>query len=321
MKNKKFERLLLKNTLAITIPAIAVFLLLIFMFMRYPIFDQIRCNDIGSIDHVPEKLAELYQADTTNVKYTAKDLYYTGFDYYVNGEIEGAYYYTMNQGNMLMFLIRTDDPQIEIDSITVKGKIIRDVVSTEHILNRLSSKNGIDLKRLQDYCCEYMISEPDYPLAFISMVYVFFYSPVVICVLVFIYTLLVWINPLLHSQSRQLAAYGDPGAIIEELDIQLTKRLLFKKNNIYITADYMIVSYLTRTDVIRLDYIKYLSKNLVEDGKHRNGPVYRLTMSNPDKMFYEVDFTSEELIDIVAAYIRGINDTDDLEVPEKRLDT
>ena len=73
----------------------------------------------------------------------------------------------------------------------------------------------------------------------------------------------------------------------------------------------MIVSYLTKTDVIRLDNIKYMSKNLVEDegGMHRKGKVYRLTMSNPDKMFYEVDFTSESLIDDVVRYIRGINET------------
>ena len=35
--------------------------------------------------------------------------------------------------------------------------------------------------------------------------------------------------------------------------------------------------------------------------------VYRLTMSDPDTIFYEVDFVSEELIDDVVGYIRGIN--------------
>lgn len=318
MKSKRFETILLKNTLAITVPAIAVFLLLVFMFARYPLFDQIQCNSIGNIENVGQRIEELHGAGTTNVKYTAKNLYYTGFDYYVDGEIEGAYYYMMERSCMLLFLIKTQNPQMTIDSITIKGAIVKDAVSAEHILNRLTAEAGMDSAWMRQYCCDYLISEPDYPYSFIFMVYVLFYSPIVICVLIFAYTLLVWLNPLLYPQSRQLVVYGEPGAIIEELNLQLCNRLKFRKNNIYITDDYMIVSYLMKTDVIRLDYIRYLSKNLVEGGHRfrRHGDVYRLTMSNPDKLFYEVDFNSEELIDEVVAQIREEPAGD-----KKKLDT
>lgn len=318
MKNKRFETILLKNTLAITLPAIAVFLLLVFMFARYPLFDQIRCNSIGNIENVVQRIEDLYDAGTTNVKYTAKNLYYTGFDYYVDGKIEGAYYYMMDKNHMMLFLIKTRDPKMTIDSITIKGTIVKDVVSTEHILNRLTAETGMDFSWMEEYCCDYLVSEPDYPYSFIIMVYVFFYSPIIICVLIFVYTLLVWVNPLLYPQSRQLAVYGEPAAIIEELNLQLRNRLRFKRNNIYITDDYMIVSYVMKTDVIRLDYIRYLSKNLIEDGHRfrRHGNIYRLTMSNPDKLFCEVNFNSEALIDEVIACIR-----EEPAPAEKKLDT
>lgn len=310
MRNKKFETILLKNTVAVTLPAIVVFLLLIYMFMRYSVFEQIKCVNIGNIENLPARLEELEAAGTTNVKYDAQNLYYTGFDYYINGKQEGAYYYSMDESRMVLFLLKTDEPKLHIDSVTIKGKIIRDAVSTEHIVNRLSESAGLTFEWLEEYCSSYVISEPDYPYAYNTMVYVLFCAPVVICILIFVYTLLVWINPLLHPQVRQLAVYGEPGAIIEELNLQLRKKLLFKKRNIYITEDYMIVSYMTKTDVIRLDNIKYLSKNLVENegGLRRRENVYRLTMSNPDKMFYEVDFTSEALIDDVVRYIRGMNE-------------
>ncbi len=311
MRNKIFQNLLLKNTVAITIPAIVVFLILIFVFSRYPVMSQVKCHDLNKVENLTEKLAELEAADTTNIKYTAENLYYTGFNYYIDGKIEGAYYYMMNDNDMIFFLIKTKNPAMRIDSITVKGKIVKDYVSTEHILSRLAEGTGLDNKKIFEYSSGYLISEPDYPYALITMVYVFFYAPIVVCVLIFAYTILVWINPLMHGQTRQLAAYGEPGSIIEELNLQLKKKLVYKKNNIYITEDYMVVSYLTKTDVIRLDYIKYLSKNLVE--KEHSGrkkeTVYRLTMSNPEKMFYEVDFTSEALIDDVVRYIRGVNDS------------
>ena len=67
----------------------------------------------------------------------------------------------------------------------------------------------------------------------------------------------------------------------------------------------MIVSYLTKTDVIKLDLVKYMSKNIVEPdrGLYRGKEIYRLTFSNPEKLFYEVDFSNEELVDTVIEHI------------------
>jgi hypothetical protein len=114
----------------------------------------------------------------------------------------------------------------------------------------------------------------------------------------------------MHSQARQLAVYGMPAAVIKELSSQLRYHLIFRKNNIYITSDYMIVSYLTKTDVIKLEYIKSLTKNEIDRVSfgNRTSKIYRLTMSAPEVLFYEVDFGSEGLIDDVIEYICGIND-------------
>lgn len=309
MKKRKFEALLLKNTLAIALPAIAVFVVLIFMFLRYPVLEKIRCNDIGNIEDVNDRIALLYDEGTTNVKYIANNLYYTGFDYFVDDKQQGAYYYSMENNQLIIFLVKTDNPVAKIEQIELKGKVIKDSMSTNHIMNQFAIQNGIDEKLLQEYCSEYIISEPDYPYAYITLIYVIFALPVVICVLIIIYTLLVWSNPVVHSQVRQLEEYGEPQEVIDELNAELTKHLIFHKNNIYITEGYMVVNYLTRTDVIKLDYIKYLSKNIVEEKRfpYRKKVLFRLTMSNPDKMFYEVDFSNEELVDDVVAYIRGIN--------------
>lgn len=307
MVKKKFETLLLRNTLAIAFPALAVFVVLIFMFLRYPVFDNIKCNDIGNIEDVNSRIALLYEEETTNVKYIAKNLHYTGFDYFVDNKRVGAYYYSMENEQLIMFLVKTDNPAKTIDQIELKGKIIKDSISTNHIMNQFAAENGLDEELLDGYCSEFIISEPDYPYAYIALVYVIFALPVVICLLIIIYTLLVWAHPVIHSQARQLEEYGEVAEIIDEINDQLTNYLVFYKNNIYITEGYMIVNYLTKTDVIKLDYIKYLSKNKVEENRFPfyRKVLFRLTMSNPEKMFYEVDFASEELIDDVVDYIRG----------------
>lgn len=306
---KKFENLLLKNTLAIAIPAIAVFIVLIFMFMNYPVLEQIKCNEIGNIEELDERLEIMSEHDMTNVKYTVKELQYTGFDYVVDKKIKGAYYYSVINDRLHIFLIKTEEPKNSYTDFEIKGKIIQDKVSLGYILNQLAAENNLDYVTLEKYCCSYMISEPDYPDSYIAMVYVFFASPIIICVLIIIYTIMTWVNPYMHPQTKQLEIYGEIGSIINELNEQLNNKLLFKKKNIYITSDYMIVNYLTKTDVIKLDYIKYLSKNIVENKFYDflKKEVFRLTMSNPEKLFYEVDFMDEGLIDDIVTYIRGVN--------------
>lgn len=321
MGKKRFHNILFKNTVAVALPAVTVLLILLLVFSRYDIMEQARCQTVTSGDDLGSSLEELGMSGVTNVRIKADNLYYTGFDYYVDGRHEGSYYYVMDEESLSFILISTKNPVMHLESVDVKGKLIKDSVSTEHILNRLSADLGMDSDKLAAYCSGYVVSEPDYPVAFISMIYVFFYAPVVICILIIAYTVLVRVNPLMHSQARQLAAYGEPGAIIDELDLQLRNKLIYRKNNIYITEDYMIVSYLTKTDVIKLDYIKYLSKNLVEreHGMHKREHIYRLTMSNPEKLFYEVDFTSETLIDDVVRYIRGVNDNVNNKIEEGNL--
>ena len=69
----------------------------------------------------------------------------------------------------------------------------------------------------------------------------------------------------------------------------------------------MVVSYLLKTVVVKLDEVKYMSKNLVDKniGFGREIEVYRLTISNPGIIFWEIDFNDEEFIDQVVENIRG----------------
>lgn len=308
MEKKKFEILLIKNTFAIVLPAMAVFAVLIFMLFNYPVLEHVKCYNIGNIIDVDERLAMLYANGTTNVKYIAKNLYYTGFDYFVDEKREGSYYYSADNDQLLLFLVETKEPQMFIEQIELKGKIIKDSISVNHIMNKFAEQNGMESELLHNYCSEYIISEPDYPYSYIALVYIFMASPIIVCVLIFIYTVFVTVNPVLHPQVRQLEDFGEVGEVIKSLNDELMNNLRFHKNNIYVTDDYMIVTHISRIDIIRLDDVLYLSKNLVEEKKliHFGKDVFRLTMSKPEVMFYEMDFTSEDLIDKVVEAIRGI---------------
>ena len=69
-----------------------------------------------------------------------------------------------------------------------------------------------------------------------------------------------------------------------------------------------MVGYFVKTDVVKLDKVRYISKNLSEKRSRHGKEVYCLTLSNPDTLFYEVYFSSERLVDDVIDYIENLID-------------
>lgn len=308
MGKRKFDILLLKNTLAVAIPAIAVFVVLLFMFLRYPVFEQIKCSEIGDVDNLNVHIMDIYESGAANVKYVARNLKYTGFEYLVDNKVKGGYYYSIINKKMMIFLINTKEPPMEIDSIELKGRIIKDNVSTDYIINQFALENNIEPSELKGYCSEYVISEPDYPYIHILLVYIIFITPIIICTFIVFHTLFVWACPTFHNQAKQLEEFGNISEVIKEINSELAMPDMVRRKNIYVTENYMVISYLSKTDVIKLDNIKYLSKNIVgKSGILNRGKVYyRLTMSNPEILFYELDFVREDVIDDIIEKIRKV---------------
>ena len=107
-----------------------------------------------------------------------------------------------------------------------------------------------------------------------------------------------------YPQAKKLRAYGRRSAVIEQLNTELRDKLYFHYHGIYVTDNFLVATYWFHTDVIRLDDVRYLSKNRVEERGGRE--LYRLTLSEPETdLFYEIDFREEELIDACVDAIRG----------------
>ena len=308
MLGRKLQTIFLKNTFAVVGPAIAVFLVLTILLLRYPALDKLECEDITGVADYSGRLQVMYESDTRLVEYDAKNLYYTGYDYYLDNELKGAYYYSTENGYMDLFIIETSQPEDFIEIHHVKGEIIMDNISVNHIVLKLATAAGIKQELVENYYSKYVISELDYPTGYIAMVYVLCLAPAVLCVLLLLYVLLVFINPAMHSQASQLSVYGNVRQVIRDINYELKKKLLYKRENVYITNNFMIVSYMLKTEVIKLDMIRYMSKNIVEKkvGPKKEIEVYRLTISDPGVLFYEIDFLDESFIDEVVKNIRGI---------------
>ncbi|MBQ9198673.1 MAG: hypothetical protein IJ141_00645 [Lachnospiraceae bacterium] len=308
MGKKRFEYLLFKNTAAIAFPAIIILIVLVFMFMKYPVLEYTKASDITTSDNLYNRISDVYSSGNSNIRIETGKLSYAGFDYYVNGKVKGAYYYQMEKDHLIFYIIETTHPKMVIEDATIKARIVKDNISTEYMINQLMDSGEISGKIEDKFYSEFVISECDYPKNYIRMLYVLFASPIVISVLIIAYTILIWFNPALHGQAKQLKDYGEPQAIIDELDIEMRNHLIYKINNIYITKNYLIVSYLVKTDVIKLDMLKEIEKSEVEKYflPWKKQKLFKLRFYTRKKTEYEIELKNEETLNNIIDYVSVI---------------
>lgn len=300
MKKRQFEKMIFKNIFINCAPALAVFFLLLWILSHYPLLKNAKCYEMSDDGNFELALMHQYESGQTNVHFTDDSVMPMGFDYLLDGKKKGSYYYSIKEDKLYIYLLKNKG-----EASDIKGTIICDELRTEYILNQFAKETAFSIEDLQDFSSAFIISEIDYPYVTNAIIYGIFIVPIILSMCIICYMILVLANPGISTLCKQLKTYGEVDEIIKELNLELYKNVKYKSGNVYVTRDYLIVNRLIRTDVVGLDHVVYMSKNIVEVGNIKPREMYRLTLSNPDKLFYEIDFVDEETIDDVVTAIRG----------------
>lgn len=301
-KQKSLRSLLFKNTIAILIPTILVLVVVLGVSRHYPIIYRMT-------NHKIEQLTDLdkwYGKRAYNVTVNPLQLKYTGYNYYEDERLTGAYYYSFMENTCVFFLIKTKNPEPVIENVTVRGKMLKDSATAEAMKNGFSQELGLDYNDLNTFVNPILISEPDYPYLEIILMWIVLILPSVGACAIIVSSIVWTIRPERHPATRQLSEIGDRRLVYEEVQSQFKNRMLQHNYNYYVTEDYLIISHWMTTDFIRIDFIRYISKHVIQK-MHGKRQVYRLTMSNPEKMFYERDFHSESCADEIMATLIRLN--------------
>lgn len=301
-KQKSLRSLLFKNTIAILIPTILVLVAVLGVSRHYPIIYRMT-------NHKIEQLTDLdkwYGKRAYNVTVNPLQLKYTGYNYYEDERLTGAYYYSFMENTCVFFLIKTKNPEPVIENVTVRGKMLKDSATAEAMKNGFSQELGLDYNDFNTFVNPILISEPDYPYLEIILMWIVLILPSVGACAIIVSSIVWTIRPERHPATRQLSEIGDRRLVYEEVQSQFKNRMLQHNYNYYVTEDYLIISHWMTTDFIRIDFIRYISKHVIQK-MHGKRQVYRLTMSNPEKMFYERDFHSESCADEIMATLIRLN--------------
>ncbi len=307
MSKRLFEKMLIKNLLSIMLPCIMILIVLICAVFKIADLNNLECVDADS----EKEAIKMFAKGSKNFKLDTEQLKYTGFDSTADGKTVGKYYYKIIDGRMYLYLIDdklaeklSDD---EIISGSIKFSMVEDNATAAYITGEFAETLGISYGEAEGFCSPYIFSNTDYPM--IQIVIIKSLSALLIVLL--ITSIIITFTGIIHTDINPMASglkkYGVKKDVIEELNGQLLNHVVYEHENIFVTDDYLIISYISKTDVIKLDYIKYLSKHveIKKRGLLKPVKIFRLTASDPDRLYYECDFLNEQIIDEVIACIRG----------------
>lgn len=301
-KKRPLESMFLQNSLMALTPVVVYVFIVGILIFNFPILDKVDNYAISSI----EELEQVQLDGFYNVSMTIKKATYSGYDYYENNNKVGSYYFTIIDGKGLLVLIKGRQHIDTLENYKLKGKIVNNSPSLEYIFNQFSKETGLEYSEVDSIIYNGIISELDYPYVYNFLVYFIVIFPAFITILVVTANIVYVYYPHTRPQARQLLAFGtSKEEVINEINSQIKCRIVDKTKHSIITEEYIIIHDWMKTDVIKIDYIKYISKHtdVIRIFGSQNKMVYKLTMSNPEKMFCEHNFYDLKEVDIVTEHL------------------
>lgn len=292
-KPRKLFWLLFRNTVVFWFPALIILVLIVIFSWKYPIIYRNACHEVKSLSD----MQNWYDEQCYNVMYHAVNLKYTGYDYYENDKLTGAYYYLFENDQCLLILIRTKNPVPEIVDADIRGKLLKDSAHMEAVLDQFAMEVGIDQESFFEIVYPLMLSEIDYSWTQTILIWMVVIIPTVLIALV-VFLGIEWVvRPYTHPNLKKLDEFGQRKEVYYEISAQLNQSNVVHKDFYYFTDDYLILDHFGDICFVRIDKVRYISKHASKDKKRRQ--TYRLIMSDDEKTYYDRHLRSESVVDTI----------------------
>ena len=302
-----FSKLLRKNLLYMAFPVVLVLSVLLLLLQQV---SRLEMFQTGTMEE-PSQVKDYFASGRRNVSVILPGLKSAGFSEMENDREKAEYFYRMEGDEMQLVLLTKSSANAyrrgDLDRKLLRVRINRDEVTARHIEREYANSLGIPGDSMDGICSAYILDETEYPLTRIRILRYASITIAVLLGLLMLYVILATAFPALNHEARVLKRYGNVGRIIRRLDREMEKKLKFHQDNVTVTENYLIVSYITHIDVVQIDDIKYLSKHVEKRKRGLGRPihVYRLTASNADDLYFEADFFDEETVNDVIYFMRG----------------
>ena len=218
---------------------IILLLLTVIITVQQPIFDYLHLSSADPT--VP--LSSVVSKEHSYINIEHANLYYTGQDYWLNGELTGHYYYELADNYCRFYILPASSgipatPHLE--DITIRGRAISFADTTDEILSVMAQKLNWNKEGLSEITDSYIINTLVYLPLREQILFIALLICIVISFLSIIRMLIYIINPLESPACRRLRKYGNSSKILTQVEQELNHNCIIRTSNMALTPNYLI---------------------------------------------------------------------------------
>lgn len=298
MKKKKLEFFVWKNQIIWVLLSVLMLMVITLVAHHFNLSSRLRVKQCHQINEAVSSGASAGES----IMITIDRADYLGFDYYVDSERQGRYYYCSSDGMFAILLLNSSEDVLL--NYTIKGRVISDKASRDAVINSLSSDMAVSKEQLGLMVYPYILSEIDFPRVFFNLLMLVWCLVLLLTVLTAITCIYYTVCPYKLKSIRSTLGSLATRETIKDIDRQLVSNLYFAQDRIMITDGYFIYCGLFSTDIVALDSIESFRKLKTSPNiGSKDKKLYKLIMVDTDGVTYEQNFKTEKALDEALSYM------------------
>ena len=168
MKNRKIETYLIKNRIPGIVTALLMVICMAAMAGHFNLQNRISSKTYRTVEEIEDRP----DVEVRDVKLTIDRADYLGYDYYVDSERQGRYYYCQQSGRFAILLLRSTEDVVL--NYTIRGRVISDTAAYDKIVSGMAEDMGVQESELESRFYPMIISEVNFPRIYYNMMLLVF---------------------------------------------------------------------------------------------------------------------------------------------------
>lgn len=184
-----------------------------------------------------------YHQHSSYVTVTVTDLYYSGYDYFVDDQLNGHYYYTLSNDQMQVYLLQAHmgkEAPATYDSLTFTGLLRDNDSAVSMLILNLAQDLDWTAEGLADITLPYMIDEVSCYKFDTMLLMAAAFLCLIAGILLLLQNLIYLCFPKLSPGFIRLYHYGSPDEILKEADQQLAEECIIRTHDMALTPGYLV---------------------------------------------------------------------------------
>lgn len=211
----------------------------IFLMLQLPLLDYLQIREVSST----ERLTALQAKDSPYVTCFPGTLYYTGDDYWRDGQLTGHYYYELTDTYCRFYIIsaKTGQPAAKtLEGIYVTGNIRKPTEDFNLLLTNLAKRIYWTETGIRTISDAYIIDETAYLPMRQLVLLVCLGCAAVIALLALFRMITYLIFPRLSPAYLHLGRYGNPRKLIRFVEYELENSVIIHTKDMVLTSHYLV---------------------------------------------------------------------------------